>query len=120
MENKTPTKKCKHCQEAIDFRAKRCPKCGGSQGLPGWAKALIIVGIVLVCIVGCVGGCAGILGEAVEEVSKETEQNHADKNGKTSFNPGETFENKYLKISFDSSNLNFTNYSEYSTIKAAV
>ena len=37
------TKVCKHCKEQIAKGAKRCPKCGGKLGMPGWAKALIIV-----------------------------------------------------------------------------
>lgn len=115
-ENKLPTKKCKHCQESIDIKAKRCPKCGGNLGMPGWAKALIIVGVVFVCMIGCVGGCAGILGGAVSEAAKETFGGYDDQNGNKSFKVGESFESKYLKITFDSSNLNFTNYSEYATV----
>ena len=37
------TKKCKHCKEEIAKDAKRCPKCGGKQGMPGWTKAIIII-----------------------------------------------------------------------------
>ena len=44
------TKKCKYCQEEIAKNAKRCPKCGGKLGMPGWVKFLIIVGVILLII----------------------------------------------------------------------
>lgn len=107
MEEKT--KICKHCKEKIAKGAKRCPKCGGKLGMPGGIKVLIIIGIIFACIIGCVNSCSN----AVDE----TFGGYDDQKGKTSFNVGETFESKYLKITFDSVNLNFTNYDEYSTLK---
>ena len=104
---------CKHCKEEIAKDAKKCPKCGGKQGLPGIVKVLIIVVIVIVCIVGCMSSCAKGVDEAVKEVSS----GYDDQSGKTSFAVGEVFESKHLKIKFDSSNLNFNNYSEYATVK---
>ena len=85
------TKKCKHCQEEIAKNAKRCPKCGGKLGMPGWAKALIIVVIIFSCIVGCVNGCSNVLNDAIED----TKNSYKDINGKTSFKINETFQNKY-------------------------
>ena len=111
MEKKTKT--CKHCKEETAKDAKRCPKCGGKLGLPGWAKALIIVAIVIICIVGCMSSCA----KGVDDAVKEVTNGYDDVNGKKSFNAGDVFENKHLKIKFESSNLNFTNYSEYATVK---
>ena len=46
MKNKN-VKICKHCKEEIAADAKRCPKCGGKFGLPGWLKVLIILFFVL-------------------------------------------------------------------------
>ncbi len=108
------TKKCRHCQEEIAKKAKRCPKCGGKLGMPGWAKALIIVVIIFGCIVGCVNSCSNAVNDAV----KETFGGYDDQNGKTSFKVGEIYKSKYMKITFDSSNLNFKNYSKYADIKS--
>lgn len=107
------TKVCRHCKEKIDKKAKRCPKCGGKLGIPGWIKAIIIVVIVLVCAVSCMHSCT----KAVDDSLKETFGGYDDQNGKTAFNVGETFESKHLKVTFNSSNSNFTNYSKYSSIK---
>lgn len=104
------TKKCKHCKEEIAKNAKRCPKCGGKLGLPGWAKALIIVVIVFGCIIGCVNGCTNTIDESIEE----TKDSYADINGKTSFKVNEAFQNKYEKITMTEVNTNFTDYDEYS------
>lgn len=103
------TKNCKHCQEEIAKSAKRCPKCGGKLGMPGWAKALIIVVIIFGCIVGCVNGCSNAVNDAVDE----TKNSYADINGKTSFKVNETFQNQYEKITMTEVNTNFTDYSEY-------
>lgn len=111
MEKKTKT--CKHCKEEIAKDAKRCPKCGGKLGMPGIVKALIIVVIVIVCIVGCMSSCAN----AVDEAAKETFGGYDDQSGKKTFAVGETFKSKHIKIKFESSNLNFTNYSKYASIK---
>ena len=100
---------CKHCKEEIAKDAKKCPKCGGKQGLPGIVKVLIIVVVVIVCIVGCMSSCAKGVDEAVKEVANE----YADINGKTAFKVNETFENKYEKITMTEVNTNFTEYSEY-------
>ncbi len=103
------TKKCKHCQEEIAKSAKRCPKCGGKLGMPGWAKALIIVVIIFGCIVGCVNGCSNAVNDAVED----TKNSYKDINGKTSFKVNETFQNKYEKITMTEVNTNVRDYSEY-------
>lgn len=103
------TKKCKYCQEEIAKSAKKCPKCGGKLGIPGWAKALIIVIIIFGCIIGCVNGCANSVNDAVDE----TKNSYADINGKTSFKANEAFQNKYEKITMTKVNTNFTDYSEY-------
>ncbi|MBQ6497109.1 MAG: DUF4352 domain-containing protein [Bacilli bacterium] len=104
---------CKHCKEEIAKGAKKCPKCGGNQGLPGFVKALIIIVIVIVCIVGCMNSCA----KGVDEAVKETSNEWNDINGKTTFKVNETFENKYEKITMTEVNINFTDYGEYSEPK---
>ncbi len=103
------TKKCKYCQEEIAKNAKRCPKCGGKFGMPTWAKILIVLGVIFICIVGCMSSCSKAVNDAFS--------GYDDQNGKTSFKVGESFKSKYLKVTFDSSNLNFTNYSQYATVK---
>lgn len=103
-------KKCKYCQEEIAKNAKRCPKCGGKLGMPGWIKALIIVVIIFGCIVGCVSSCSNSVNDAFED----TKNAYKDINGKTSFKINETFQNKYEKITMTEVNNNFTDYSEYS------
>ena len=109
MRNKN-VKICKHCKEEIAADAKRCPKCGGKFGLPGWLKVLIIFLIIIFCVVGCMSSC----GKAVDDAVEETKNEYKDKNGKTSFKVNETFENKYEKITMTEVNTNFTDYSEYS------
>ena len=109
MEKKT--KVCKYCKETIDKSAKRCPKCGGKQGLPGWVKAIIIILIIIICIVGCVNSCSN----GVENAVKETKDEWQDINGKTSFNVNESFQNKYEKITMIEVNTNFTDYGQYSS-----
>ena len=77
--------------------------------MPGWAKALIVIVIIFGCIIGCMNSCSNAVNEAFS--------GYDDQNGKTSFKVGEIFESKYLKVTFNSSNLNFTNYSKYATVK---
>ena len=103
------TKLCKHCREEIAKSATKCPKCGGRLGMPGWAKALIIIAVVLGCLIGCVVGCTGALSGAVDE----TKDAYKDINGKTSFKVNESFQNKYEKITMTEVNTNFTDYSEF-------
>lgn len=102
-------KKCKNCKEKIAKSAKICPKCGAKLGMPGWAKALIIIAIILFCLGGCVIGCTGVFTQAVDE----TNNSYKDINGKTSFGLNDPFQNKDEKVTMLEVNTNFTNYSEY-------
>lgn len=111
---KKDKKICKHCKEEIAKGAKRCPKCGGKLGMPTWLKVIIILVIVFACIIGCMSSCANDVDKAV----KESFGGYDDQHGKTSFKVGETFESKHLKIKYESSNLNFTNYDEYADVKS--
>lgn len=104
------TKQCKYCKEEIAKNAKRCPKCGGKLGIPGWAKALIIIVIIFACLIGCMNSCSNAVNKAVEDTKDE----YKDKNGKTAFKLNESFENKYEKITMTEVNTNFTDHSEYS------
>ena len=107
------TKKCKYCQEEIAKGIKRCPKCGGKLGIPGWVKAIIIIVVIFSCIVGCVNGCSNSVNDAVED----TKNSYKDINGKTSFKINESFQNQYEKITMTEINTNFTDYNEYSKPK---
>lgn len=106
---KNNIKTCKYCNQQIAKNAKRCPKCGGKLGIPGWCEALITVVIVFIFIVGCVNSCFNIEDEVFGRYDNQS--------GQTSFKVGEIFQSEYLKIIFESSNLNFNNYSQYSTLK---
>ena len=64
------TKPCKYCKEEIAKNAKRCPKCGGKLGMPGWVKALIVIAIIFFCIIGCVSSCFNAVDEAVEKIER--------------------------------------------------
>ncbi len=108
MEEKN-MKVCKYCKEKIAKSAKKCPKCGGKLGMPIWVKILIIVVIVIACIIGCVNSCSNAVDEAFS--------GYDDQHGKTTFSVGETFESKYLKVKYVSSNSNYTNYNKYSEVK---
>ncbi len=108
MDNKN-TKICKHCKEVIAKSAKRCPKCGGKLGMPGWIKAIIIIVIILAGIVGCMSKFSNAVGDAVEEVKNE----YKDVNGKSKFKLNEAFQNKFEKIVMTEVNTNFTDYSEF-------
>lgn len=104
------TKICKKCKEEINKKAKRCPKCGANLGIPGWVKFLIIIFIVFFMCISCMSSCV----DSVNESFEETENEYLDVNGKTSFNTGESFENKYIKITLNSVNKNFKKYNKYS------
>ena len=99
------TKNCKHCQEEINIKAKKCPKCGGKQGIPGWAKLLIVFGVIIFLMVACANACSNAF--------EETKKGYQDVNGKTSFKLNETFENKYEKITMTEIIDNYTGYNEY-------
>ena len=107
---------CKHCKAEVAKNAKVCPKCGGQLGMPGWAKALIIVFVILFLLGGCVVGCTGLFVAGVDEGVKETKNSYNDINGKTSFKVNETFENKYEKITMTEVK-DYTEYDEYSAPK---
>ncbi|MBD8922380.1 DUF4352 domain-containing protein [bacterium] len=102
-------KTCKHCNEQIAKNAKRCPKCGGKLGLPGFLKVLIIIVVILACVIGCVSSCT----KSVDDSFNDIKDSYKDINGKTKFKINETFENKYEKITMTEVNTNFTDYSEY-------
>lgn len=108
MDNKN-TKICRHCKEEIPKNAKRCPKCGGKLGMPGWIKAIIIIVIILAGIVGCMSKFSNAVGDAVKEVKNE----YKDVNGKSKFKVNEAFQNKFEKIVMTEVNTNFTDYSEF-------
>lgn len=46
------TKICKYCKEEIPKNAKRCPKCGGKFGIPGFIKVIIVIVVIFGCIIG--------------------------------------------------------------------
>lgn len=116
MENKN----CKHCQALIPAKAKVCPNCKKNQGLSGCAIAAIVIGILMLIVILLFSACAKGVSDAVDEVNEsieETENSYKDKNGKTTFNKGETFENSYIKMTMTEVNLDFKDYDEWTSIK---
>lgn len=111
------TKKCKYCMEEIPKKAKRCPKCGGKFGMPTIVKVLLGIIIFIIIIVALVSSCTAGVVNSVDDAIKETNKEYEDVNGKTSFKVGESFENKLLKVTLDSTNTNYTNISQYATVK---
>ena len=111
------TKKCKHCQTEIDAKAKVCPNCKKNQGMSGCLKAIIVVVILIIAIIALLGACTKEVVDSIDESVQETENSYKDKNGKTSFKTGETFENSYIKMTMTEVNTNFKDYSKYTTIK---
>ena len=110
---KEETKKCKKCMEEINKKAKKCPKCGANLGIPGFVKVLIVLAIIFGLCVSCMSSCTDAVNDSIEE----TENEYKDINGKTSFKVGESFENKHIKVTFVSSNLNYKDISKYATVK---
>ena len=47
------TKKCKKCQEEINKKAKKCPKCGSKQGMPTWL--IVVIVIIVISIIASTG-----------------------------------------------------------------
>lgn len=111
------TKKCKHCQSEIDIAAKVCPNCKKNQGMSGCLKAFIVIIILIISIILLMGACTKEVADSIDESVQETENSYKDKNGKTSFKKGETFENSYIKMTMTEVNANFKDYIEYTTIK---
>lgn len=78
------TKTCRHCKEVIAKKAKRCPKCGGKLGIPGYAKALIIIVIIIGLIAGCANSISDALNDdkkALENIKCTTEKQYLEKSG---------------------------------------
>ncbi len=106
-------KHCKKCGAEIANTAKACPKCGAKQGMPTIVKVLIIIVVIFGLLFGCVAACTKGVSDAVNDAVDETKSEYADVNGKTTFNKGETFENKHEKITLTEVNTDFKDYSEY-------
>ena len=41
--NNVGTKQCKKCKAPINIKAKKCPYCGSSQGMPVWLIVIIVI-----------------------------------------------------------------------------
>ena len=113
MSNKNETKLCKKCREEIKKGAKKCTKCGASQGMPTFIKIVIIIIVIFVCVVGCMSSCANSVSDAVDKVDKEMKDEYRDINNKKSFKVGETFQNKHFKVTVTDVDLDYKSSSEY-------
>ena len=113
------TKKCKHCFEDINAAATRCPKCGGSQGIPAYAIVLIIIGVLILIGAGLIitlvakttiniqNGENNIQNKIAEQAKE-----YRDINGKTRFKINETFQNQYEKVTVKSINKDYKSSNE--------
>ena len=110
-------KKCKHCKSEIDAKAKVCPNCKKSQGMSGCLKAIIVVVVLIIAVIVLLGACTKEVVDSIDESIQETENSYKDINGKTTFAKGETFENKYLKLTMIEVNDNFKDYDEWTSVK---
>ena len=103
-------KPCPNCKELIASSAKSCLKCGKRFGIPTFVKVLIILAVIGICMFGCVAACTKTVSDAVNEVDNE----YKDVNGKEEFAIGESFQNKYLKVTVVSANLDYKSSNQYS------
>jgi hypothetical protein len=102
-------KTCKSCGKEIAKNAKTCPYCGRKNGLPTWAKLIILLVVIFVGFVACTNSCVNTWNKAVEETKNE----YKDINGKTTFKLSESFQNKYEKVTLIDVDTNFKDYDEY-------
>lgn len=117
---KPTTKLCKHCKTEIPYDAKVCPQCQKKQG--GVLKWVIIA----IVVIGIIGAAAGGGDEEPKEASStnnesntqsaqnepqetkendvnssETKQEEPQEETKDKYHVGDTWENKYVLVSFD-------------------
>lgn len=117
---KPETKVCKHCKTEIPYGAKVCPQCRKKQG--GVLKWVIIA----IVVIGIIGAAAGGGDEEPKEASntnnesntqsaqnepQETKENDVNSSenkqedpqeeAKDKYHVGDTWENKYVLVSFD-------------------
>lgn len=118
------TKKCKQCQKDINKDLRVCPKCGVKQPEPVWAIALVVLFAIGALYGLSTNGEDNQVPNSQKESSKaetssikEETKKPAPPEEKKTFKVGEQLETQGLKITFDSSNLNFTNYSRYASVK---
>lgn len=127
---KPAAKICKHCKTEIPYEAKVCPQCRKKQngGILKW----IIVGIVVLAVIGSATGgeddnSSKTVGSMQETNTAAVKPEAQDKEGETEviteaqketseeniIKVGESFENSGLKVTVDSYNPEYTEYSEY-------
>ena len=82
---KTPTKKCKHCKSDIPFDAKVCPHCRKKQKGGGCLKWIAI----FVVVFGILGALAGNGGEDKDEKDVDTNSKVEETDGNASEEPQE-------------------------------
>ena len=128
------TKICKHCGTQIPKAAKICPNCRKKQkGGVGKIIAIVLVVLIIIGIISAMGGSneSDNAATAVEssdtttttnENSKtEAETTAEDTSGtedtSSTVAVGDTYDNKGLIITYDSLNLDYTDYNEFSAPK---
>lgn len=108
-------KKCKFCQTEIDKKAKICPNCRKKQGnkLP----IIIAVIVAIIIIVGISGENDNTNNNTNTNDSTSANSNSVVVEKKTSYEVGETFSNRFINLTFVEKDDNFTNYSQWATVK---
>lgn len=117
------TKKCKHCQSDIPKKAKVCPICKKKQGSK--LKWIIIV-IVILILIGSFGGnndseqnnnSNSNISSTNETVKYEnTKETETKVEKKEIYNVGDTFENKYIKMTYKNA-YEYNDYNQYNAPK---
>lgn len=69
--------------------------------------------VLVIIMIAMMGYCANSVNDAIEE----NENSYKDVSGKTSFAVNKTFENSYIKMTMTEVNINFTDYSQYISVK---
>lgn len=112
------SKKCKYCGTEIDKSAKICPNCKKRQKIAWWQVVLIVLAIIIV------------ISALTSSDSPDNEQNNSNnensnnvtttenKEEKNEYAVGEVFNDGYMKVTYMNLNDNFTNYSQYATVKS--
>lgn len=122
MEEKT--KQCRYCKQEMNFYDKKCPHCRRVQEY-NFGSFLIVF---IPCFLGFLVFCSLLFGDSSSTSSTSNNQEVASSDISTSntstqsniksyYLPGETYQDKILKISYISLDDNFTGYSKYARVK---
>lgn len=107
---------CKDCGNEISKGAKSCPKCGKVQG-NFFTKHKFLTFILIIVILSVMIASTSNKNNINTTSNKDNTNIISTENTKTSYSIGESFSNKYIKVTYLSVDDNFTNYNKYAEIK---